>query len=62
MTDEPSLSVAIYPPAAEGFPYIAAVKLSTGEVKLKACPTHMDAVAFTEDTMRRLMVQGSEDH
>lgn len=60
MSDEPPLSVAIYPPAAEGFPYIAAVKLPTGEVKLKACPTHMDAVAFTEATMRRLMVRG--DH
>ena len=62
MTDEPSLSVAIYPPAAEGFPYIAAVKLPTGEVKLKACPTHMDAVAFTEKTMRRLMLPEGNDH
>jgi hypothetical protein len=62
MSEEPALSVAIYPPAAEGFPYVAAVKLPTGEVRLKACPTHMDAVAFTEETMRRLLVRGGDDH
>jgi len=61
MPEHPSVCIAVYPPASEGFPYIGAVILPTGEVKLKACPTHMDAVAFTEDAAKGVMLAGVEE-
>lgn len=60
MPEHPSVCVAVYPPASEGFPYVGAVILPTGEVKLKAFPTHLDAVAFTEEAVKRLLLSGDE--
>lgn len=61
MPQHASVCIAVYPPASEGFPYIGAVILPTGEVQLKACPTYLDAVAFTEDAAKCAMLSIGEE-